>query len=85
MAVPLKWYASGLLLTSFQPASRSFLLPASTRCFSVLNRPPPNYAGHIPLTRTERLSLALGSGLLSFLDPRRGGTPPHPLTHPRFN
>ncbi|KAI4620565.1 Ubiquinone biosynthesis protein [Alternaria ethzedia] len=44
----------------------------STRCFSVLNRPPPNYEGHIPLTRTERLGLAIGSGLGSFLDPRRG-------------
>jgi len=46
----------------------------STRCFSVLNRPPPNYEGHIPLTRTERLGLAIGSGLGSFLDPRRGGS-----------
>ena len=46
----------------------------SIRCFSVLNRPPPNYEGHIPLTRTERLGLAIGSGLGSFLDPRRGGT-----------
>jgi ubiquinone biosynthesis protein COQ4 len=43
------------------------------RCFSVLNRPPPSYEGHIPLTVTERLGLALGSGLGSFLDPRRGG------------
>jgi hypothetical protein len=44
-----------------------------TRQFSVLNRPPPNYEGHIPLTVAERLGLALGSGLGSFLDPRRGG------------
>ncbi|KAH8719422.1 ubiquinone biosynthesis protein coq4, mitochondrial [Phaeosphaeriaceae sp. PMI808] len=42
------------------------------RCFSVLNRPPPNYEGHIPLTVIERLGLALGSGLGSFVDPRRG-------------
>ncbi len=42
-----------------------------TCCFSVLNRPPPKYEGHVPLTSTERLGLALGSGLLSFLDPRR--------------
>jgi hypothetical protein len=47
--------------------------PLEARCFSVLNRPPPNYEGHIPLTVTERLGLALGSGLGSFLDPRRGG------------
>ncbi|KAI1323946.1 Coq4-domain-containing protein [Xylariaceae sp. FL0255] len=42
------------------------------RSFSVLNRPPPNYPGHIPLTRIERTALAVGSGILSFLDPRRG-------------
>ncbi|RAR07447.1 ubiquinone biosynthesis protein coq4, mitochondrial [Stemphylium lycopersici] len=41
------------------------------RSFSVLNRPRPNYEGHIPLTRIERLGLALGSGLGSFLDPRK--------------
>lgn len=45
----------------------------ATRQFSVLNRPPPNYEGHLPLTVTERLGLAVGSGLGSFLDPRRGG------------
>lgn len=45
--------------------------PHVVRYFSVLNRPKPNYEGHIPLTRTERLGLAVGSGLLSFIDPRR--------------
>ena len=54
---------------SFQASS--FVQPS--RCFSVLNRPPPKYEGHIPLTRVERLGLAIGSGLGSFLDPRRGG------------
>ncbi|KAF1913514.1 ubiquinone biosynthesis protein COQ4, mitochondrial [Ampelomyces quisqualis] len=46
--------------------------PLDTRCFSVLNRPSPNYEGHIPLTVAERVGLAIGSGLGSFLDPRRG-------------
>ncbi|OAL05684.1 coenzyme Q biosynthesis protein-like protein Coq4 [Phaeosphaeriaceae sp. SRC1lsM3a] len=55
--------------TSIPSAHRGHL---GTRCFSVLNRPPPNYEGHIPLTVTERLGLAVGSGLGSFLDPRRG-------------
>lgn len=43
--------------------------------FSVLNRPPPNYPGHVPLTRIERAGLAIGSGLMSFMNPYRGGTP----------
>lgn len=69
-----------LILCSQFPPSPS--LPLS-RAFSVLNRPPPNYEGHIPLTRTERLALALGSGIGSFLDPRRGGEFSH-LVPPRF-
>ncbi|KAH9868175.1 Ubiquinone biosynthesis protein [Plenodomus biglobosus] len=44
----------------------------ASRAFSVLNRPAPNYEGHVPLTRLERLGLALGSGIGSFIDPRRG-------------
>ncbi|KAI0854937.1 Coq4-domain-containing protein [Xylaria cubensis] len=43
-----------------------------TRQFSVLNRPPPNYPGHVPLTGIERAALAIGSGIMSFFDPRRG-------------
>lgn len=42
-----------------------------TRPFSVLNRPPPNYPGHVPLTRLERAALAVGSGIVSFFDPYR--------------
>ncbi|KAI0162055.1 ubiquinone biosynthesis protein Coq4 [Xylariaceae sp. FL1272] len=37
----------------------------------LLNRPPPNYPGHVPLTRLERLGLAVGSSLWSFFDPTR--------------
>jgi ubiquinone biosynthesis protein COQ4 len=47
-------------------------LPTTARCFSVLNRPPPNYEGHVPLTYLERGALAIGSAILSYLDPRRG-------------
>ncbi|KAI2634904.1 Coq4-domain-containing protein [Hypomontagnella submonticulosa] len=42
------------------------------RQFSVLNRPPPNYPGHVPLTGVERAAMAVGSGIVSFFDPYRG-------------
>ena len=48
---------------------------ASARQFSALNRPPPNYPGHVPLTRIERAGLAVGSGIMSLLDPYRHGKP----------
>ena len=54
----------------------SALRPAlvdSGRSFSVLNRPPPKYEGHVPLTNLERGALAAGSAVLSLLNPRRGG------------
>ncbi|RYP69986.1 hypothetical protein DL771_005777 [Monosporascus sp. 5C6A] len=64
-------------LSSALPAFYPQPPPASprqttSRPFSVLNRPPPNYRGHVPLTRIERTALAVGSGIMSFLDPRRG-------------
>lgn len=43
----------------------------SNRPFSVLNRPPPNYPGHVPLTKLERAALAVGSGVVSLIDPYR--------------
>ncbi|EON66213.1 ubiquinone biosynthesis protein COQ4, mitochondrial [Coniosporium apollinis CBS 100218] len=49
----------------------TLLLPASYRTFSVLNRPPPKYEGHIPLTRVERGALAVGSAVMSLFNPRR--------------
>ncbi|RJE23210.1 hypothetical protein PHISCL_04463 [Aspergillus sclerotialis] len=41
------------------------------RSFSVLNRPSPNYPGHVPLTFAERGALAVGSAVGSLLNPRR--------------
>ncbi|KAH8882681.1 coenzyme Q biosynthesis protein Coq4 [Thozetella sp. PMI_491] len=45
---------------------------SAQRHFSVLNRPQPNYPGHVPLTRLERAGLAIGSGIISLMNPRRG-------------
>jgi hypothetical protein len=50
------------------------LLRIQTRSFSVLNRPKPNYPGHVPLTFVERCGLAVGSALGSMLDHHRHGT-----------
>ena len=55
------------------PAPLRLAAVSSQRPFSVLNRPPPNYEGHIPLTRIERGTLAIGSAVMSLLDPSRGG------------
>ncbi|KAL8645577.1 MAG: hypothetical protein Q9226_007238 [Calogaya cf. arnoldii] len=43
----------------------------NVRLFSVLNRPPPNYKGHVPLTLIERGALAVGSAVTSLFNPRR--------------
>ncbi|KAK4609439.1 Ubiquinone biosynthesis protein COQ4, mitochondrial [Fulvia fulva] len=45
--------------------------PLRARTFSVLNRPPPNYPGHVPLTWLERGALAVGSAFGSLKDPYR--------------
>ncbi len=58
-------------------ALRAFAAPTAAS-FSVLDRPPPNYEGHIPLTTPERGALAVGSAVMSLLNPRRGGTLPIP-------
>ncbi|KAF1824677.1 Coq4-domain-containing protein [Dissoconium aciculare CBS 342.82] len=42
-----------------------------TRCFSVLNRPQPNYPGHVPLNLIERGALAIGSAFGSLKNPYR--------------
>ncbi|KAI1392560.1 Coq4-domain-containing protein [Hypoxylon trugodes] len=44
---------------------------SNRRQFSVLNRPLPNYPGHVPLTGIERAALAVGSGVMSLIDPYR--------------
>lgn len=57
------------------PLAYSILLaPIYSRAFSVLNRPPPIYNGHVPLTRIEKGALAVGSALGALMNPRRTGT-----------
>ncbi|PNY24435.1 Ubiquinone biosynthesis protein coq-4 [Tolypocladium capitatum] len=73
-------------LSRMQPASRArrALGPAtgaaraascaaspSSRRFSALSRPPPKYPGHVPLTRVERAGLAIGSSVMSLVNPYR--------------
>lgn len=45
--------------------------PLRQRTFSVLNRPQPNYPGHVPLNFIERGALAIGSAFGSLIDPYR--------------
>lgn len=54
-------------------SSLSALPLAGYRAFSILNRPPPKYEGHVPLTTIERAGLAVGSALWCFFDPTRAG------------
>ncbi|KAK6208869.1 coenzyme Q biosynthesis protein CoQ4 [Colletotrichum tabaci] len=56
---------------SSSSSSPSSTTATKTRPFSVLNRPPPNYPGHVPLTNVERAGLALGAGIWSLLSPYR--------------
>jgi len=80
MASPFK---TSLLKTFRAPSlcryHRTLATAASYRSFSILNRPPPKYEGHVPLTRVERVALAAGSAFLSLRDPHRGGSHPHCL------
>ncbi|KID72423.1 Coenzyme Q biosynthesis protein Coq4 containing protein, partial [Metarhizium brunneum ARSEF 3297] len=46
---------------------------SNSRQFSVLNRPPPNYPGHVPLTKLERLGMAIGSSAMALINPYRAG------------
>ena len=45
----------------------------NVRTFSVLNRPPPNYKGHVPLNGIEKGVLAVGSAIMALRNPYRHG------------
>lgn len=55
------------------PSPVRWLTLSANRSFSSLNRPSPNYEDHVPLTRFENGALAVGSAVMSLLNPRRGG------------
>ncbi|PON22728.1 ubiquinone biosynthesis protein coq-4, mitochondrial [Trichoderma gamsii] len=73
--------ASGLASRSISGASRSAICHPSratavaatvaARHFSALNRPPPKYPGHVPLTKIEQAGMAIGSGIMSLFNPYR--------------
>lgn len=63
------------------PPGLRLAIVGASRLFSVLNRPPPKYEGHVPLTTWERGTLAAGSAVMSLLNPRRGGTTSIPNLH----
>lgn len=60
-------------LLSLPASLRIAALITATRPFSVLNRPAPNYEGHVPLNFFERTALAAGSAVMSLMNPSRGG------------
>ncbi len=60
-----------LIQSILRPTSSSHPRQIFGREFSILNRPPPNYPGHVPLTFIERSALAIGSAVTSLLNPRR--------------
>ena len=43
------------------------------RAFSVYDRPQPKYEGHVPLNTLERGALAVGSAIMSLINPQRAG------------
>ncbi|KAL8696008.1 MAG: hypothetical protein Q9224_003022 [Gallowayella concinna] len=66
--------AANVLVRSRLRIHQSFIHISANpvRSFCVLNRPPPNYTGHVPLTLIERSALAVGSAVTSLFNPRRG-------------
>lgn len=73
-----------LTLLRLPPALR-LATSCLSRPFSVLNRPPPKYEGHVPLNALERSALAAGSAVMSLFNPRRGGTLVLSITSTRTN
>ena len=52
--------------------SQPCLSTTKLRTFSIVERPPAAYPGHVPLTVIERMALAVGSAVTSLVNPRRG-------------
>lgn len=63
--------AARSLYTAADGVHRASPSHTQRRSFSVLNRPAPNYPGHVPLTSIERIGLAVGSAITSLVNPYR--------------
>ncbi|KAF4510161.1 hypothetical protein G6O67_002074 [Ophiocordyceps sinensis] len=59
------------LLNDASSAPAALLSSGARQRFSALSRPPSNYPGHVPLTKMERAGLAIGSSVMSLIDPYR--------------
>ncbi|KAK0656473.1 coenzyme Q biosynthesis protein Coq4-domain-containing protein [Cercophora newfieldiana] len=57
---------------ALRPCATALLPSSQFRSYTRPSRPPPNYPGHVPLNTLEKAALAIGSGLMSLRDPRRG-------------
>ncbi len=60
-----------LLRSILRPTTSTHARHSFVRDLSILNRPPPKYPGHVPLTFVERSALAVGSAVTSLLNPHR--------------
>lgn len=73
MAPPRTAALAAWALLYFGRQARQARTDGMKQAFSALQRPPPNYQGHIPLTSIERGVLAVGAAVGSLWNPYRGG------------
>ncbi|PHH86987.1 hypothetical protein CDD83_9457 [Cordyceps sp. RAO-2017] len=75
MASPARHAGRAVTACAACSSSSSSPVPVAScalqRPFSALNRPAPSYPGHVPLTKIERVGLAIGSSVMAFFNPYR--------------
>jgi len=60
-------------LVSLHYPVRSLQVMPFSKCSAGYTRPPPQYEGHVPLSGSERVMLAVGSAFMSLYNPWRAG------------